>query len=53
MDDVNDATQNLQSETDRVNDLRAQLEEAEQARQQAADALRDAADSAASEMETQ
>lgn len=48
MDDVNSATSELQTQSDRVDELRTELEDAESAKQEAVDALRSATDNAES-----
>lgn len=52
MDEVDNAKENLQYQSDRVDELRTQLEQAEQERESAANGLREAADNVAEEYQS-
>lgn len=52
MDEVDNAKDNLQYQNDRVAELKTQLEQAEQEKNQAAESLRDAADNVADEYQS-
>jgi archaellum component FlaC len=52
MDEVDSAKENLQYQSERVEDLKTQLEQAEQERESAANGLREAADNVATEYQS-
>jgi hypothetical protein len=52
MDEVDSAKENLQYQSERVEELKTQLQDAERERSAAADSLRQAADNAAEEYQS-
>jgi hypothetical protein len=52
MDEVDSAKENLHYQSDRVDELKTQLDQAEQEKQNAAESLREAADNVAEEYQS-